>query len=102
MTKCMRVGCVSEATHALKLIVPDANTDATSAEGLLGVELCLAHIAEAQAKPFLDGNPAMEAVFRAVAEPGTEPDFMEAYVEPVAVGGVEYLAWQRQKVRPPN
>lgn len=100
--RCQRIGCTSEATHALKLVIPDATTDATSAEGLLGVELCALHITEAQAKPFVGGNPAIEALMRAVAEPGTEPDFTEAYIEPVAVGGVEYLAWQRQKARPPN
>lgn len=94
MTRCMRIDCQAEATHALKLVVPDARSSDTSAEGLLGVSLCATHCAEATAKPFLERNPAIEALLCSVCEEGTEPDFDEAYIEGVPLGSLEHKAWQ--------
>lgn len=88
----MKVDCRAKATHAVKMVVPDRNSDRTAAEGFLGVELCKEHLAECKTKPFFDANPAIEKLLRNLAAPGTEPDVLEAYVEGVPLGSPEHLA----------
>lgn len=92
---CMRVDCDREATHAVKLVVPDSLSDETSAEGLIGVELCQAHMDEARAWEFTGVGSAFSALVGWLARPGTVPDLSEAYVESVPVGSPEHRAFMR-------
>ncbi len=97
MARCMFISCPCTATHALKMIVPDSRSDDTAAEGILGVEVCEAHAERAAAGPFFDSNPALQALMRGFAAPGTDPDCDLAYVEGIPIESAEYVAFKQSE-----
>lgn len=93
MGQCMFNGCRERATHALKLVVPDVDTEKTASEAVLGLELCHTHTSKAKATDFFAaaGEPFKQAI-RMSARPGTAPDFDNAYTEGVPLGSSEHQA----------
>jgi len=92
---CMKQGCPSEATHALKVVVPDTTTDRTCAEVLFSeTVLCARHIEDEQAaRLFESAGEDLKALFRTSAAEGTAPDFDEAYCEGVPIDSPEHRAY---------
>ena len=78
------------------MVVPDAWSDATAAEGLLGVNLCDDHLAEQLTMPIVR-NAEMERLLGMMADPQTEPDFPEAYLEGVPLGSPEHRAFMAMR-----
>lgn len=99
--KCMRIDCDRKATNAVKVVVPDVLSDETSAEGLIGIELCDDHIHEAKAWEFSAWG-VFKSMIGHIATPGTEPAVEEAYVEGVPIGGMEHQAFLNSGDPPPN
>lgn len=93
MTQCMRIGCKREATHALKMIVPDAGIRARAAWGFLGICLCAEHSAEAEDWEDVASNPAIRMLLQSTCDAETELAFDDAYVEPVPLESREARAW---------
>jgi hypothetical protein len=91
--KCMNKDCSAEATHAVRLVVPDTNSDETSASGPMGIELCADHIREAETWDFGGMEMVLAAHVAKIAAPGTEPDIASAYVEAVPVTAAEHIAF---------
>jgi len=93
MGQCMFNGCRERATHALKLVVPDVDTEKTASEAVLGLELCQTHITKARASVFFEsGGEPFKGAIRLSARPGTAPDFDNAYTEGVPLGSSEHQA----------
>ena len=93
MSKCCQLGCREEARFALRIVVPDTLSDETSAEGLLGIELCEEHLGRQLALPYVR-DFAIERLLTATSRWGTEPDFTCAYLESVPVDGIDHRAFK--------
>lgn len=95
MGQCMTVGCCEDATHALKLCVPDAVQDEPAAEGLLsGIWLCEIHALEAEDNEF-NPVPALVAQLANVLRfPTAVPVISEAYVTAIPIDGAECKAFR--------
>lgn len=93
--KCMNRDCPREATHAVRLVVPCAVSDKTSAEGPMGIELCGDHIGEAETWDFGGMVAVLAAHVATLAAPGTEPDIASAYVEATPVTAAEHVGFMR-------
>lgn len=91
--KCMRTDCQAAATHAVRLVVPDTTSDETSASGPMGIELCAAHISEAETWDFGGMTTVLAAHVAKLAAPGTEPDIASAYVEAVPITAAEHVSF---------
>lgn len=91
MGECNRIDCRETATHAVKLVIPDANSDETSAEGCIGVELCARHIADAESWEFESLAAILAPHVAKLAAPGTVPDLSSAYVEAIPVTAAEHV-----------
>ena len=91
--------CERPATHALKMVIPDAGVRAHHAEGFLGIHLCGQHSEEAEAWAFINENPAMLALMQAMADGDAKLDVDEAYVAGVPIGSPEYKAWRELECR---
>jgi hypothetical protein len=86
-------GCLSRASHAIKIVVPDTFTDRTAAEAVLpGLELCHTHATKAKASEFFAVAPALTGALIRDACEGCDPNFSEAYVEAIAIGSLEHKA----------
>lgn len=93
MIRCMRRGCRLPGTHAPKIIVPDkVNPTRTACEAVISeLQLCRTHAEKFTADSLFLVNPAMQAIMRAAAAKATaDPDFDNAYVEPVRLGTEEH------------
>ncbi len=97
MSRCCQIGCEEEARFALRIVIPDLLSDETSAEGLLDLELCEAHLIHQLAIPMVR-NFDLERFLWLVARWGTEPDFDCAYLEGVPIGGVDHQAFKAAAV----
>lgn len=91
MGECNRVDCHEPATCAVRLVVPDLNSDETSAEGCLGIELCARHGTEAQDWEFSGMVESFAPLMAKLAAPGTTPDIPSAYVEIIPVTSSEHV-----------
>lgn len=100
MAVCCHIGCKEEATHALKLIVPDRWEDEPAAEGLLGAELCALHAAEAEDNEFAPVQPMIAALANALRFPAAQPDFEQAYLTAIPMRGAEWRAFKALECRP--
>jgi hypothetical protein len=81
--KCMNRDCSERATHEVRLVVPDALSDETAAEGPLGIALCAGHGAEVGTWDFAALGYALTPLVAALSKPGTQPDLSVAYAEAV-------------------
>ena len=105
MSMCMRRGCRLPGTHAPKIVVPDkVNPTRTACEAVIAeLQLCLTHATKFTADSLFLVNPAMQAIMRgAAAQATTDPDFENAYVEPVAIGTKEHAAHLGAALARPN
>lgn len=86
-------GCRSGAAYGLRIVVPDLHSEETSAEGLLGAEVCARHMLQARSRPVILSDE-MRANLWFCAAFMTEPDFGEAYIEDIPLGGVVHRAFR--------
>ncbi len=92
MALCQKKGCIREATQLVKLCVPAAGDSdgPVAAEGTLALELCQAHLEDADPAAFLASEEAC-AMLTAMARPGVRCDFDNAYITgiPIYSGAAE-------------
>lgn len=100
MAICCHIGCEAEATHALKLVVPDRWEDEPAAEGFLGAELCARHAAEAEDNEFIPVPPMIAALANVLRFPAAQPDLAEAYLTAIPMRGAEWRAFKALERRP--
>lgn len=94
MRLCMSIGCRCVATHAIKMIVPDAVRDEAAAEGLLGIEMCSECALAAEEGGIEPIPPIVAALADVLRFPGAVPDVDEAYLTAIPLGSPEHLAFK--------
>lgn len=86
---CQRRGCPRTATHALRFCAPGDSAGASTREAIIGVELCQAHVDEADPKAFVEAGPEILTLLG--LEPGDEGLI---YPDGILLTSAEYAAFR--------